>query len=123
MIQFYCYARCSTCKKAQRFLDEHEVRYEWKDIQNHNLTKEDFKALHETSGLPLRRLFNTSGKIYREMNLKDRLDDMDLDEAYELLSQHGMLVKRPILISEQHVFFGFKEEDYQKVIDDVKGNG
>lgn len=119
MIQFYCYARCSTCKKAQKFLEQHGVNFEWKDIQNHDLSPEEIQKLHEKSGLPLRRIFNTSGMLYRELNLKDRLDTMSLQEAYELLSRHGMLLKRPILISSNHVLFGFKEENYQQVIKDV----
>lgn len=119
MIAFYCYSRCSTCQKAKKLLDEHGVSYEMKDISNHQLTKEDFRQLHKRSGLPLKRLFNTSGQLYRSLNLKDRLDTMTPDEAYELLSQYGMLVKRPLLITDQHVLFGFNEEEYKKVIQNV----
>lgn len=122
MIQFYCHPRCSTCKKAQNLLEKHGVEFEWKDIQQHDLSPEDIRTLHEKSGLPLRRIFNTSGNLYRELNLKEKLDSMTMDEAYELLSSHGMLIKRPILIANRHVLFGYKEDSYQEVIDDVKGN-
>jgi arsenate reductase (glutaredoxin) len=113
MIQFYCYSRCSTCKKAKQFLMDHQVSFEEKDIKNHDLTPQVVKDLHVKSKLPLKRLFNTSGNVYKELNLKEKLNEMDDAEAYELLASNGMLIKRPILISDSYVFFGFKEKDYE----------
>lgn len=115
MIQFYCYSRCSTCKKAKRFLENKNIEFMEKEITTHDLSPEDLKQLHERSNLPIRRLFNTSGNVYRELNLKDKIDTMPLEEAYQLLASNGMLIKRPILISQDHVFFGFKEEEYAQI--------
>lgn len=122
MIKFYCYARCSTCKKAKKHLDEQNVQYDEVEIKEHDLTPADLKVLHERSGKPIKRLFNTSGQLYRELNIKDRIETMDENEIYQLLASDGMLIKRPILISDQQVLFGYKEEEYQEVIDHVKGN-
>jgi arsenate reductase (glutaredoxin) len=92
---------------------DHQVSFEEKDIKAHDLTPKVLKELHEKSNLPLKKMFNTSGNVYKELNLKDKLSEMDLDEAYELLASNGMLIKRPLLISDEHVFFGFKEQDYE----------
>ncbi|NLK14715.1 MAG: arsenate reductase family protein [Spirochaetales bacterium] len=111
-----CYPRCGTCRKAEAFLKEHDIPYTYRDIKEANPTKEELASLYERSGLPLRRFFNTSGRLYREHNLKDRLPMMSDDEALELLSTDGMLVKRPILVTGARVFVGFKEAEWKDLI-------
>ena len=112
-MQFICYPKCSTCKKAQKWLDDNGKEYELRDIKEQNPTKAELEELYRKSGLPLRRFFNTSGMLYREMNLKDKLKDMTEDEMLSLLSTDGMLVKRPILVTEEKVLVGFKEAEYE----------
>jgi arsenate reductase len=111
-----CYPRCGTRKKAEAFLKEHNISYTYRDIKEANPTKEELASLHERSGLPIRRFFNTSGQLYREHNLKDRLPTMSVDEALELLSTNGMLVKRPILIAGDRVLVGFREAEWKELI-------
>jgi arsenate reductase len=112
MVKFICYPKCSTCKKAQSFLDENNIKYEIRDIKTDNPTYEEIKALYEKSGLPLKKFFNTSGLIYRSMNLKDKLPDMSEDEQLRLLATDGMLVKRPIAVSDSNVLVGFNAEKW-----------
>ena len=107
MIKFICYPKCSTCKKAQAWLDENGIGYEIRDIKANNPTRDELSAWHKASGLPLRRFFNTSGILYREMNLKDKLGIMSEDEQLALLASDGMLVKRPIAVSDSAVLVGF----------------
>lgn len=114
-MQFICYPKCSTCKKAQKWLDDNGKEYELRDIKEQNPTKAELEELYRKSGLPLRRFFNTSGMLYREMNLKDKLKDMTEDEMLSLLSTDGMLVKRPILVTEEKVLVGFKEAEYEQL--------
>ena len=114
-MQFICYPKCSTCKKAQKWLDDNGKEYELRDIKEQNPTKAELEELYRKSGLPLRRFFNTSGMLYREMNLKDQLKDMTEDEMLSLLSTDGMLVKRPILVTEEKVLVGFKEAEYEQL--------
>ena len=97
---FVCYPKCSTCKKAEKWLKDQGVSFELRDIKENNPNAEELKAWHEKSGLPLKRFFNTSGMIYRQMELKDKLDTMSEDEQYDLLATDGMLVKRPLMITE-----------------------
>lgn len=111
-----CYPRCSTCRKAEAFLKNHDIPYTYRDIKEANPTKEELASLYERSGLPIRRFFNTSGRLYREHNLKDRLPAMSDDEALELLSTDGMLVKRPILVTGDRVLVGFKEAEWKDLI-------
>ena len=113
---FVCYPRCSTCKKAQKWLDEHGAVYEWRDIKEHNPTKDELRAWHKKSGLPLRRFFNTSGQQYRALGLKDRLASMSEDEQFRLLASDGLLVKRPLLITDDAVIPGFSEEAYAAAV-------
>src|SRR5699024_10089018 len=94
---FVCYPKCSTCMKAKKWLEEKGMVYELRDIKTDNPTAEELKEWHRKSGLPLKRFFNTSGNLYKEMKLKDRLPDMDEEEQFDLLASDGMLVKRPIL--------------------------
>ena len=109
---FLCYPKCSTCRKAQAWLDSRGISYELRDIKEHNPTIQELTEWHRRSALPLRRFFNTSGLQYRALGLKDRLPSMGEDEQLALLSSDGMLVKRPMLIAEDFVLVGFKEADW-----------
>lgn len=112
---FVCYPKCSTCKKAKAWLDEKGISYTLRDIKEDHPTEEELRQWHAMSGLPLRRFFNTSGMQYRELGLKDKLPAMTEDEMYALLATDGMLVKRPLLITEDTAFPGFKEADYERI--------
>ena len=111
---FVCYPKCSTCMKAKKWLEEKGMVYELRDIKTHNPTAEELKEWHRKSGLPLKRFFNTSGNLYKEMKLKDRLPDMDEEEQFDLLASDGMLVKRPILVAGEKVLVGFKEKEWEE---------
>lgn len=110
---FVEYPKCTTCQKAKKWLVEHQVEFEDRHIVEQNPTKEELKQWYAMSGLPLKRFFNTSGILYKEMKLKDRLPEMTEDEQLTLLSTDGMLVKRPILISDEQVLVGFKEKEWE----------
>ena len=110
---FICYPKCTTCQKAKKWLTEKGISFEERDIKTENPTKEELEAWYKKSGLPLKRFFNTSGILYKEMKLKDRLPEMTEDEQLTLLSTDGMLVKRPILISDEQVLVGFKEKEWE----------
>ncbi len=110
------YPKCSTCQKAKKWLNEKGVEFEERNIKDENPTKEEVKAWHEKSGMPLKKFFNTSGMIYREMQLKDKLPDMTEEEQYELLSTDGMLVKRPILVTDTAVVTGFREKEWERLV-------
>ena len=109
---FICYPKCSTCRKAQDWLDANGIAYELRDIKTENPAYDELAAWHKLSGLPLKRFFNTSGLQYKALQLKDKLPTMSEDEQLELLASDGMLVKRPILISDDFVLVGFKEADW-----------
>jgi len=111
---FIEYPRCSTCRKAKKWLDEHEIEYEDRDIVKDNPQKEELKEWYEKSDLTLKRFFNTSGKVYRELKLMDKLPDMTEDEQLELLATDGMLVKRPIIVSDNYITTGFKEKEWEE---------
>lgn len=111
---FLEYPKCSTCKKAKAWLIKKNVVFEDRHIVEQNPTKEELKEWIERSEKPLKRFFNTSGMLYREMELKDKLETMTEEEQYELLSTNGMLVKRPLLIGENFVLAGFLEEEWEK---------
>jgi arsenate reductase len=114
-VLFLEYPRCSTCRKAKKWLDERGVAYEDRHIVENNPTAEELAAWRQTSGLPVRRFFNTSGMRYRELGMKDRFAaGITEEECLELLSQDGMLVKRPIVVGEDFVLVGFKEADWQE---------
>lgn len=110
---FLQYPKCSTCKKAKKYLEDNGIDFINRDITIENPTKEELKNWYEKSGLGLKKFFNTSGVLYREMGLKDKIKNMTEDEMLELLSTNGKLVKRPILVSNDKVLVGFKEEDYK----------
>ena len=114
---FVEYPKCTTCKKAKKWLDDRGETYTDRHIKEENPTLEELKEWHKRSGLPLKKFFNTSGVLYKEMQLKDKLPSMTEDEQYALLAQDGMLVKRPILVSEEWVLVGFKEKEWQEKLD------
>ena len=113
---FVCYPKCSTCQKAQKWLEEKGVAYTLRDIKSENPSQEELRAWHKASGLPLKRFFNTSGLQYKALGLKDKLPDMTEDEQFALLATDGMLVKRPIVITETHIFTGFKESEWNNLL-------
>lgn len=113
---FVCYPKCSTCKKAQKWLDESGAEYTLRDIKTDNPTAEELKTWWEKSGLPLKRFFNTSGNIYKEMKLKDKLPEMSEEEQLALLATDGMLVKRPILVAEDKILVGAKEKEWEEYL-------
>ena len=112
---FVEYPRCSTCRKAKKWLDEHEIDYEDRDIVKDNPQYEELRDWYERSDLTLKRFFNTSGKTYREKKLKDKLPDMSEEKQLKLLSTDGMLVKRPIIVCDDFVLTGFKEAEWESV--------
>ena len=110
---FVCYPRCTTCQRARVWLDEQGIPYEFRDIKLHNPSLEELRAWHARSGAPLKRFFNTSGLLYKEMGPKDRLPGMTPEEQLALLATDGMLVKRPILVGEDFVLVGFRQEEWE----------
>ena len=110
---FVCYPRCSTCKKAQKWLEENQVPYTFRDIKEDNPTLEELKTWHAQSGLPLKKFFNTSGQLYRSMELSKKLSDMSEEEQLALLASDGLLVKRPIAVDKDKVLVGFKLADWE----------
>ena len=110
------YRKCSTCLKALKWLDEHGVKYEERPIVEENPTYEELKEWHARSGLPLKKFFNTSGLLYKEMGLKDKLPEMTQEEQYKLLATNGMLVKRPLVVGEDFVMTGFREKEWEEKI-------
>ncbi len=111
-----CYDKCSTCKKALQWLDAKGLKYSVRPIKEENPSAEELRVWWIQSGLPLRRFFNTSGMLYRDLGLKDKLDSMSEDEQLRLLASDGMLVKRPLLVSDKAVIPGFKEKDWEKLL-------
>ena len=109
---FVCYPKCSTCRKARDWLDENNAQYTERHIVEDNPSFDELKEWHDKSGLPLKRFFNTSGMLYRDMQLKDKLPQMSEEEQLELLASNGMLVKRPIAVDGDTVLVGFKEADW-----------
>ena len=116
MIKVYCYSKCTTCKKALKWLDDNGIKYELIDIKADHPDEKTLRSLYKKSGLPLKRFFNTSGQIYREMELSKKLPDMSEDEMFKLLASDGMIVKRPLLVAGDKVLTGFKEEDWEKLL-------
>jgi arsenate reductase len=114
MIKVYCYSRCTTCKKALKWLDENGIAYELTDIKTDHPDEAALRKYYEISGLPLKRFFNTSGMPYREMGLSKKLPDMSEDEQLALLATDGMLVKRPLVVGDGFVLTGFKEAEWQE---------
>lgn len=118
MLNFYWYPKCSTCRKAKAWLDQADVTYETIDLVQETPTAQQFEHWINASDLPVRRFFNTSGMKYRELGLKDKLADLSVKEASELLASDGMLVKRPLLIkNDQFLLNGFKEATYERTFE------
>lgn len=113
---FLCYPKCSTCKKAQNWLQAHGLSYTLRDIQTENPSQEELRRWHAQSGLPLKRFFNTSGQQYRTLGLKDKLPAMSEEEQLALLATDGMLVKRPILVGEDFVRTGFRQAEWETAL-------
>ena len=112
---FLCYPKCSTCKKAKKWLDDNGIAYEIRHIKDENPSEEELRVWHKKSSLPLKKFFNTSGLQYKSLNLKDKLATMSEDEQHRLLASDGMLIKRPLLITNDTVILGFKEDEYSKL--------
>lgn len=112
MMKFICYPKCTTCQKAKKWLDDHQIEYESRDIKLNNPTLEELTQWYQKSGLPLKRFVNTSGLLYRSLDLKNKLPTMSQEELLELLASDGMLVKRPLLIGEDFVLAGFREAEW-----------
>ena len=116
MLKFICYPKCTTCQKAKKWLEERGVEYELRDIKTDNPTVEELRQWYKDSGLPLKKFFNTSGLLYKSMELKTKLPTMTEEEMLALLATDGMLVKRPLLIGEAFVLTGFKESDWESAV-------
>ena len=112
MIKFICYPKCTTCQKAKKWLDDNKIKYKLRDIKEENPSFEELAAWYKMSGFPLKRFYNTSGLLYKSMELKDKLPSMSEEEQLKLLVTDGMLIKRPLLIGEDFVLVGFKESEW-----------
>ena len=110
---FIEYPKCSTCKKAKKWLDDHNIKYEDRHIIDNNPTFDELKEWYHKSNLDIKRFFNSSDMLYKEMNLKDKLPNMNEDQMLEILSTNGMLVKRPLIISDDVILTGFKEKEWE----------
>jgi arsenate reductase len=115
MIIFLCYPKCTTCHKAKKWLDDNKIEYEIRDIKLDNPTLDELTEWHKKSGLPLKKFFNTSGLLYKSLDLKNKLPAMNDDEMLKLLAIDGMLVKRPLHIGDDFLLVGFKEDEYGKI--------
>ena len=116
MLKFICYPKCTTCQKARKWLDDNGIKYEFRDIKLDNPTLDELTGWYKKSGLPLKKFFNTSGLLYKSLDLKNKLPTMTEDEVLKLLASDGMLVKRPLVISEDFVLIGFKESEWMNNI-------
>ena len=112
MLNFICYSKCSTCRNARKWLDENGISYEVREIATENPTLEELTAWHRRSGLPLRKFFNTSGRLYQSMGLKEKMPAMTQEEMLTLLASDGMLVKRPLAVDDEFVLVGFREAEW-----------
>ncbi len=115
-MEFICYNKCTTCQKAKKWLDENSVEYNIRDIKENNPTEAEIKLWHDMSGLPIKKFFNTSGLLYKSLNVKEKLPLMSEEEAIALLATDGMLVKRPMLIGDDFVLVGFKAEQWENML-------
>lgn len=116
MTEVYCYSKCTTCRKALKWLDDNKIEYKRIDIKEDHPDEKTLRQLYKKSRIPLKKFFNTSGQLYREMELSKKLPDMSEDEMFQLLASDGMLVKRPLLVTEDKVLAGFKEEEYRLIL-------
>lgn len=116
MLKFICYPKCTTCQRAKKWLDDNGIEYDLRDIKLDKPTLDELTEWHKISGLPLKKFFNTSGLLYKSLDLKNKLPNMTEGEMLSLLSTDGMLVKRPILVGNDFVLVGFKEENWKEKI-------
>lgn len=114
MMLYIEYPKCTTCQKAKKWLDANQIEYLERNIKEQNPTYEELKEWHRLSGLPLKKFFNTSGLLYKSMQLKERLPALSQEEQLELLASDGMLVKRPIVVDEGRVLVGFREKEWEE---------
>ena len=114
MLKFICYPKCTTCQKAKKWLDDNKIEYEMRDIKLDKPTFDELNRWYRESGLPLKKFFNTSGLLYKSMDLKNKIPQMSDDEMLELLATDGMLVKRPLLVGDEFVLVGFKEDEWTR---------
>ena len=114
MLKFICYPKCTTCQKAKKWLDDNGIEHKFRDIKEDKPNLEELTLWYKTSGLPLKKFFNTSGLLYKSMELKDKLSAMSEEEQLKLLATDGMLVKRPLLIGKDFVLVGFKEKEWSE---------
>lgn len=112
MLKFICYPKCTTCQKAKKWLDDNQIEYEFRDIKLDNPMLDELTEWHKKSGLPLKKFFNTSGLLYKSLDLKNKLSQMSEDEMLKLLANDGMLVKRPLLVGDDFVLVGFKDTEW-----------
>ena len=115
MLKFICYPKCTTCQRAKKWLDDSKIDYELRDIKLDNPMLEELTEWYKKSGLPIKKFFNTSGLLYKSLDLKNKLPEMSEQEMLKLLATDGMLVKRPLLIGDDFVLVGFKEAEWDKV--------
>ena len=116
MLKFICYPKCTTCQKAKKWLDDNKIEYEFRDIKLDNPTLDELTKWYKKSDLPLKKFFNTSGLLYKSLDLKNKLPTMTEEEMLQLLSTDGMLVKRPLLIGDDFVLVGFKEVEFEVLL-------
>ena len=116
MVKFICYPKCATCQKARKWLDDNKIEYEFIDIKLDNPTLDELTEWYKKSGLPLKKFFNTSGLLYKSLDLKNKLPTMTADEMLNLLASDGMLVKRPLLIGDSFVLVGFKDAEWSATL-------
>ena len=115
-MNFLCYPKCTTCQKAQKWLDEKGVKYTFRDIKSDNPNVAELSAWLKKSDLPIKRFFNTSGLLYKELNMKDKVNALTEKELLDILATNGMLVKRPLLVGDDFVLTGFKENEWKKIL-------
>ena len=116
MLKYICYPKCTTRQRAKKWLDDNKIEYELRDIKLNNPTLEELTKWYNKSGLSIKKFFNTSGLLYKSLDLKNKLPEMSEDEMLKLLATDGMLVKRPLLIGDDFVLVGFKEAEWQKIL-------
>ena len=114
-MEFICYPKCTTCQKAKKWLDDNKIGYTFRDIKEDNPSYNELCDYYKKSGLPLKKFFNTSGLAYRALDLKNKLAEMSDEEQLKLLASDGMLVKRPVIVTEKAVLLGFKEKEYEEL--------
>ena len=116
MLKFICYPKCTTCVRAKKWLDDNKIEYELRDIKLYNPTFDELSAWYKLSGLPLKKFFNTSGMLYKSLDLENKVPEMSEEEMLKLLATDGMLVKRPLLIGDNFVLVGFKDAEWNEKV-------